>query len=665
MLKWRASVILLFAAIAATLAFILARNPDSALSRAELATRDQIAQSGRRAPENTKLVYLAIDSESISLDAKTDLKGLFGIQDKTTPEGRALNLMSQHWPWPRSVYSLVLDRLIGAGAKVVVFDLLFATPNEYDDDFRAALDRYRDRVVIGSNFISPETSDEGPISASLTLPSATLIPQERGPDSRVGYVNFWPEVDGVIRNAQFQTNFSQFIGSSAQIGEADLSSLAAQVVRKFGRGEVVPTDTLSRSFRFTEGARVAFPPRSIFEIFVPEYWQQNFKSGAVFDGAIVMIGAAGNWQHDEHRTPMGIMSGAEIQLNVVNALLNRDFLRPLSPWLSALVWILATGIAAGASIWCTKPVRRIVLFLVIVGAWIGVQFPLFNDFGIFAPVVGPIAILLFVGFASLVFDLICAGAEQLRLRLALIERKRAQEVLETANEELERRVAERTVELTRANTDLTRLIEEKDVLLKEIHHRVKNNLQVISSLLNLQSNHIEDPVALQIFTESRNRVRSMALIHEKLYQSADLSRIDFQDYVKALTAGLHASFAGQSSAVRISADVEPIMLSVDSAVPCGLILNELVTNCFKYAFREAGKGEIQISLKRTEPSRLCLTVSDDGVGFPKNIDFRNTESLGMQLITTLTDQLDGTISLRNGCGTTFEIAFPETSEAQP
>ncbi|HEV7868471.1 MAG TPA: sensor histidine kinase, partial [Chthoniobacteraceae bacterium] len=198
-------------------------------------------------------------------------------------------------------------------------------------------------------------------------------------------------------------------------------------------------------------------------------------------------------------------------------------------------------------------------------------------------------------------------------------------------------------------------------LLKEVHHRVKNNLQVISSLLSLQSGYIKDPVALQVFTESRNRVRSMALIHEKLYQSQDLSRIDFEDYIKAVSSGLLATFAGRSSSIRISVDVDRVMLPVDSAVPCGLIVNELVTNCFKYAFAGTETGEICVSMKRIDAAQLRLSVSDNGVGFPKDLDFRNTESLGMQLVTTLADQLDGTVALKNGCGTTFEISFPEAN----
>ena len=297
-------------------------------------------------------------------------------------------------------------------------------------------------------------------------------------------------------------------------------------------------------------------------------------------------------------------------------------------------------------------------------AWFAVQFPLFNHFGILAPVVGPIAVLVTTWMLSMILDLASSLAEQLRLRLTLEERKRTQELLELANAELEGRVSARTADLTLANTQLTGALEEKSVLLKEVHHRVKNNLQVICSLLNLQSGHIKDPAALQIFTESRNRVRSMALIHEKLYQSQDLSRIDFEDYIKAVSGGLMAGFAGKSSAIRIAVDVERIMLPVDSAVPCGLIVNELVTNCFKYAFKEASSGEIRVGMKRLNETHIQLSVSDNGVGFPKEIDFRNTESLGMQLVTTLSEQLDGTISLKNGCGTTFEISFPEQNPTQ-
>ncbi len=232
----------------------------------------------------------------------------------------------------------------------------------------------------------------------------------------------------------------------------------------------------------------------------------------------------------------------------------------------------------------------------------------------------------------------------------ITEKKRAQETLQRAHEELEKRVVERTAELSAS-------LHEKEVLLKEIHHRVKNNLQVISSLLNIQSTYIKDPASLSMFLESRNRVRSMALVHERLYQSPDLARIDFAGYIRALVANLSHSFAGGSQRVNLIVDVRGVMLGVDTAVPCGLIVNELVSNCYKYAFPENRAGEVRISLMPADASRVELTVADNGVGFPKHVDFRNTDSLGMQLVNTLTQQLHGKIEMKNGTGTQFKINF--------
>ena len=218
----------------------------------------------------------------------------------------------------------------------MVFDLHFPTPSEHDALFRQALDRYADRVVIGSNFTTSLRDDRGVLDASLALPTKELIPQDGKPDDRVGYVNFWPDEDGAIRQARFQTNFAQFLGAAGDFGETNYSSLAAQAVRKFGHPELGARRQRQPSLPLhRRAAGRVIPPRSLFEIFVPEYWKRNFRSGEVFDGAIVVIGAAGNWQHDEHPTPFGVMSGPEIQLNVINALLHREFLH-LTPWAVAL-----------------------------------------------------------------------------------------------------------------------------------------------------------------------------------------------------------------------------------------------------------------------------------------------------------------------------------------
>ena len=225
------------------------------------------------------------------------------------------------------------------------------------------------------------------------------------------------------------------------------------------------------------------------------------------------------------------------------------------------------------------------------------------------------------------------------------------------NARLYDRAQQEIAERMRAEAQIKASLEEKVVLLKEIHHRVKNNLQVISSLLRLQSQQIQDDKTLEIFLESQNRVRSMALIHEKLYRSQDLAKIDFAEYVQSLTSFLVRSYRYQAGRVSLKIDARDVFLSIDDAVPCGLIINELITNAFKYAFPGGTPGEIRVVLRPTHNSHVTLAVSDNGVGFPKDLDFMETESLGLQLVNSLVEQLEGTIELRRDEGTEFEISF--------
>ncbi len=199
-------------------------------------------------------------------------------------------------------------------------------------------------------------------------------------------------------------------------------------------------------------------------------------------------------------------------------------------------------------------------------------------------------------------------------------------------------------------------LREKEVLLKEIHHRVKNNMQIISSLLSLQAEYIKDPQAFSSFKESQERIRSMALIHEKLYQSHDLAHINFAEYINDLSVFLYSSYTPALSHIALKVDVEDIYLDIGHAVPCGLIVNELVTNALKYAFPAGRSGEIKVAVCQ-EGNRYTLTVSDNGVGFPPHVDFRKTSSFGMQLVIMLVRQLNGIIELEAGGGTTFTITF--------
>jgi two-component sensor histidine kinase len=216
------------------------------------------------------------------------------------------------------------------------------------------------------------------------------------------------------------------------------------------------------------------------------------------------------------------------------------------------------------------------------------------------------------------------------------------------------------VERMRAEEQIKASLKEKEVLLQEIHHRVKNNLQVISSLLNLQASTIESPETLEAFRESQNRIRSMALIHEQLYKSHDLASIEFGAYVRNLAAFLFRSYGADAGRINLEIEADEVSLGINQAVPCGLILNELMSNALKHAFPAGREGEIRVALGASEDN-VTLVFSDNGVGLPTNMDYRAMTSLGLQLVSTLVDQLDGEIELENKNGTGFKLAFPMPS----
>jgi PAS domain S-box-containing protein len=210
---------------------------------------------------------------------------------------------------------------------------------------------------------------------------------------------------------------------------------------------------------------------------------------------------------------------------------------------------------------------------------------------------------------------------------------------------------------------LSNSLQEKVVLLKEVHHRVKNNLQIISSLLNLQSQYVREENAHEIFKESQNRIRSMALIHEKLYQTSSMSRLNIAGYVHELVMNLLHSY-DTTGKINFRMDVEDVLLNIDTAITLGLSINEIVSNSLKHAFSAHSQGEIYISLKELDKDNFSLIISDNGKGLPEHVDFRNTSSLGLQLVNTLIEQLEGTIELENDNGTRFIITFSAPSEKE-
>lgn len=209
-----------------------------------------------------------------------------------------------------------------------------------------------------------------------------------------------------------------------------------------------------------------------------------------------------------------------------------------------------------------------------------------------------------------------------------------------------------------AEEQLRAALREKDVLLREVAHRVKNNLQVISSLLHLQAGAIDDPRLGTLFQESQDRLHSMALVHDLLQQAEDVARINLAQYAARLTEELARTYAVDPARLTLETALEDVWVGLETATPCGLLLHELLTNCFKHAFPEGRTGRVRVELRATAGQALMLRVGDTGCGFPDDLDFRATESLGLQLVCALAEQLQGTIALERTEGTHFTILFP-------
>jgi two-component sensor histidine kinase len=201
-------------------------------------------------------------------------------------------------------------------------------------------------------------------------------------------------------------------------------------------------------------------------------------------------------------------------------------------------------------------------------------------------------------------------------------------------------------------------LAEKEILLDEINHRVKNNLQVIISLLGLQSAHADNEEVSRILGESVDRIRTMSLIHDKLYKADDLTKIDLGEYIRDLTEELFSSYSSRLSDINLAIDVEEVSLPVNKAIPFGLIINELLTNSFKYAFPDGMRGEISVELKLAGKDEVVLTAADNGIGFSTDIEIEETETLGLQIINALVRQLDGSLEIDKTKGAKFTIKAP-------
>jgi PAS domain S-box-containing protein len=218
-------------------------------------------------------------------------------------------------------------------------------------------------------------------------------------------------------------------------------------------------------------------------------------------------------------------------------------------------------------------------------------------------------------------------------------------------------MVEDITERRRAKEQTLKALREKEILLKEIHHRVKNNMTIITSMLALQSCYMDDPAVVDIFDDLINRIKSMSLVHERLYSSEDLEHVDIHSYLKTLTDDLSRSFSRPDKQISTRIDAGDVNMNIDSLIPLGLLINELVTNAYKHAFNETDKGEIRVCLDADDSGRVWLKVSDNGCGLPQGMDLADYQkTLGIRLAIELADQLDGTLSISNNPGAEFSIS---------
>jgi adenylate cyclase len=311
----------------------------------ESSARDFLTRHGRRSPVRPELVFLAINGATVSLDD--------AFADEIAASPVLQSMKESGWPWSRDIYPMIIERLVKAGARLIVFDMLFPTERDGDEAFRAALERYRDKVIIGENFV------ETPITKTLTVPAESLIPSGDAIDPRVGYVNFWPEVDGTVRLAHYRITELEVNGIPPMPDSRVLYSLAGRALSNLGHEDLIPREP--RCIRFASG----FAPVPLWRIFSPKIWESPpFGSGEFFRDKIVLIGPEGDWAHDVLGTPLGETPGPALHLHALNAALNRDFVREPSP-AANLATILIAGIAAWAlSTFLAQPFLRFIVFIV-------------------------------------------------------------------------------------------------------------------------------------------------------------------------------------------------------------------------------------------------------------------------------------------------------------
>ncbi len=380
--------------------------------KAEKASSDWLMtnSTARRSEENPRIVFLAIDENTRTLDP------VFADDVDKSP---ALQLMKSGFPWNREVWANIIDRLADAGASAIIFDVVFPGPREGDEAFRAALERHRDRVVIGTNFLKDESEAVGGAVVNLpkkhVLPTDGLLPPKGGP-SWLGFVNVFPDPDFLVRRIYYRTTLLEMSGIPAEKDSEQLYSLAARGLEKAGFADRIPSSSGTVMFRYAED----FRPHSLYEIFVETLWNSpTYNRGEFFRGKIVFIGASGQSSEDRLQTPFGVTIGPQIHLSALNAALNRDFLRETTRPVN-----LALIIAGGFMAWVLgavmrRPVLRLLILALLVLAWQQSARYAFNELGIYPILLSPLLALVTCSASWAAWEQVIDRLERQRTRRAL------------------------------------------------------------------------------------------------------------------------------------------------------------------------------------------------------------------------------------------------------
>ena len=373
--------------------------------RGEQSFEDLLRKEGRKTAVPRDFVFLGLDQSTLQMPP---------LSAEEVAGNRAFQLMTERpFPWSREVWALLLDRLAGAGARVVIFDFLTNPSNNGDAAFHAALDRHRDKVVLGANFEFSENQRQ-----EIT-PNETLIPSPQLLDDRVGFVNFWPDpIDGKVRALTYQVTDRQLMGFPPQPNEEVYESLSARALAKIGRGNDVPRDFRGHMIRFTEPG--AFEPRPLYEVFDPKLWHANYADGVFFKDKIVMVGPSAQVLHDFVDTPMSPMtSGPGLHLEAMAAALGHEFLRP-TPANIGLALVAAAGLVAWSLVaFLRRPLICVGALVVLTASYLGAARLFYDKTGLLLLTVPVLSALVLSGSFSLGFEYFLERLEKLRTRRTL------------------------------------------------------------------------------------------------------------------------------------------------------------------------------------------------------------------------------------------------------